>query len=63
MNYLNGPGSAADISAMSPILKEVGWSNELCLSYGHADFNYGRFPEGEDPEKTKNMGFAFYDFE
>lgn len=46
---------------MGTLLKEKGWANEKKLSWGDAEFDFGRFPEGEDKEKTKHMGFGFYD--
>ena len=61
LNYLNGPGSPADIGYMSESLRGQGWGNEKDRHWGQEDFNFGRFPEGE--ESLKNMGFAFYDKE
>ena len=64
LNFLdNGLRDAAKSDNVCPMVRSAGWSNEEILRYGEPNFNFGRFPEGEDPASTKYYGFALYDFE
>ena len=57
LNFMNGSPAASSDGAHA-ILTEAGWQREEILHFGEQGFNYGRFPEGKQPNAC--FGFSFY---